>query len=563
METMATASMTSVIQHLRRTALRQEGADLADGELLECYITRQDEAAFEALVRRHGPMVLGVCRRILRNDADADDAFQATFLVLVRKAASVRPSGMLSNWLYGVAHNTALKAKAMNHKRRSKEKVAGSMPKLEASEGVWREVQALLDEEMGRLPDKYRVPIVLCDLEGKTIKEAARHLIWPQGTLATRLAQGRRMLAQRLAKHGLTLSGGALAALLSHGIASANVPAQLVNSTIKAATFFAAGQMAGAIASNVSVLTEGVLKTMLLTRLKLTTGVLLVVAVLGAGAAGLTYRAQAAEYTEPPRKVQPKSNEPAKAAKDDPETAKLKQEIKQLQEQLQRMIYLRNLELAQRAWAEKPDGAGAKEQPEAKQSVEMWQHLQSQRWNLGDVDLKKNAVSVRLMGLDSRQPTVIFSPDGKLVSTNRGSAFVLEAVPLAKDAKIIIDGKEGKLQDLKDELAEVPLDGSKGNLTLSLEFTERKPTIASIQATTPKLIGWPVLVRTDMVKNTITLALLGKDVTLPVRNDAKVYLYTKEAEFKDLKPGMSVELRLGADGERVAVTEVRVILAKK
>ena len=560
---MATTSMTRVIQDLRRTALRQEGADLADGELLECYITRQDEAAFEALVRRHGPMVLGVCRRILRNDADADDAFQATFLVLVRKAASVRPRGMLSNWLYGVAHNTALKAKAMNHKRRAKEKEAGSMPKLEVGEEVWRQVQALLDEEMGRLPDKYRVPIVLCDLEGKTIKEAARHLTWPQGTLATRLAQGRRMLAQRLGKHGLTLSGGALATLLSHGVASASVPAPLVNSTIKAATFFAAGQMAGAIASNVSVLTEGVLKTMLLTRLKLTTAVLLVVGVLGAGAAGLTYRAQAAENTDSPRKVQPKTNEPATAARDDPETAKLKQEIKRLQEQLQRMIYLRNLELAQRAWAEKPDGASAKEQPEAKQAAEMWRHLQSQRWHLSEVNLKKNAVSVRLMGLDAGQRTVIFSPDGKLVSTNRGSAFVLEAVPLAKDAKIIIDGKEGKLQDLKDELAEVPLDGSKGNVTLSVEFTERKPTIASIQATTPKLIGWPVVVKTDMVKNTITLAFLGKDVTLPVRNDAKVYLYTKEAEFKDLKPGMSVELRLGADGERFAVTEVRVILAKK
>jgi hypothetical protein len=288
-----------------------------------------------------------------------------------------------------------------------------------------------------------------------------------------------------------------------------------------------------------------------------------VVAVLGAGAAGFTYRTQAAENTEPPRKVQPKTNEPAKAAKDDPETAKLKQEIKRLQEQLQRMIYLRNLELAQRALAEKADGAGAQERAEAKQLAEIWQHLESQRWRLSEVNLKKNAISVRLMGPDSGQRTVIFSPDGKSVSTNRASAFVIEEVPLAKDAKIIIDGKEGKLQDLKDELVKVPFDGSKGNVTLSLEFTERKLTIARIHATTPKLTSWPVLVKTDMLKNTITVALLGKDVTLSLRNDAKVYLYTKEAEFKDLKPGMSVELRLGADGERVAVTEVRVILAKK
>jgi RNA polymerase sigma factor (sigma-70 family) len=294
---MATNAINRVIHHLRRTALRQDGAGLADGELLECYITRQDEAAFEALVRRHGPMVLGVCRRILRNSADADDAFQATFLVLVRKAASIRPRGMVSNWLYGVAHNTALKAKAMNNKRRVKEKEAGSMKKAEVAEEVWRQLQVLLDEEMCRLPDKYRVPIVLCDLEGNTIKEAARHLEWPQGTLATRLAQGRRMLAKRLSKHDLTLSVGALATLLSQGAASASVPAPLVISTIKAASLFAAGQavMTGVVSATVTALTEGVLKTMLLNKLKgVLVAVALVVAVL-AGGGGHLLRTHAGE----------------------------------------------------------------------------------------------------------------------------------------------------------------------------------------------------------------------------------------------------------------------------
>src|SRR5216683_5726004 len=119
---MATHAMNRVIWHLRRAALRQDGAGLTDSELLEQYVTRRDEAAFEALVRRHGPMVLGVCRRVLRNQADAEDAFQATFLVLVRRAASIRSRSTLSNWLYGVAHNTALKAKAMNSKRRTKER---------------------------------------------------------------------------------------------------------------------------------------------------------------------------------------------------------------------------------------------------------------------------------------------------------------------------------------------------------------------------------------------------------------------------------------------------------
>src|SRR5262245_49024576 len=163
---MATNALNRVLQHLRGVGLRQGGAGLTDRELLEHYLHRRDEGAFEALVRRHGPMVLGVCRRVLRHEADAEDAFQATFLVLVRKAGSIRARGTVGHWLYGVAHNTALKAKAMNRKRRAKEREAGAAPKREAVEEAWGQVQALLDAELSRLPEVYRVPIVLCDLEG-------------------------------------------------------------------------------------------------------------------------------------------------------------------------------------------------------------------------------------------------------------------------------------------------------------------------------------------------------------------------------------------------------------
>src|SRR5262245_62118211 len=167
---MATSSVNGLIRHLRQAVLRQDGAGLTDGELLELYVTRREEAAFEALLHRHGPMVLGVCRRVLRNEADAEDAFQATFLVFVRKAASIRSRNTVSSWLYSVAHNTALKAKGMNHKRRVKERESGIASKEESRAEVWQELQGLLDAELSRLPDKYRVPIVLCDLEGKTIK---------------------------------------------------------------------------------------------------------------------------------------------------------------------------------------------------------------------------------------------------------------------------------------------------------------------------------------------------------------------------------------------------------
>src|SRR5215469_2858053 len=140
---MPAGQLDRVIRQLRGTGLL--GAGAGDAELLERFISHRDEGASEALVRRHGPMVLGVCRRVLRNEADAEDAFQATFLVLVRKAAAIRCRGQLGNWLYGVAHNTALKARAMIRTRRTKEREARAAPKPEAVEGVWRQVQDLLD----------------------------------------------------------------------------------------------------------------------------------------------------------------------------------------------------------------------------------------------------------------------------------------------------------------------------------------------------------------------------------------------------------------------------------
>src|SRR5438128_1075850 len=190
---MATRTAGSVLQSLGRSLLRQDRAGLTDGELLEGFVGRRDEAAFEEMVRRHGPMVLGVCRRILRNHADAEDAFQATFLVLVRRASTIRPRSMLGNWLHGVAHNTALKAGAMNRKRRTREREARTMPKT-GGDDPWPQLHALLDRELRGLPERYRVPIVLCELEGRTIKEAARQLGCPEGTISTRLSRGRALL---------------------------------------------------------------------------------------------------------------------------------------------------------------------------------------------------------------------------------------------------------------------------------------------------------------------------------------------------------------------------------
>src|SRR5262245_1970832 len=179
---------SQVLHHLRRAALMRSHEELSDGQLLEGFVTRRDGAAFETLVRRHGPMVLGVCRRLIGNEQDAEDAFQATFLVLSRKAASVLPREAVGNWLWGVAYRTARRAKALASRRWANEKQVKTMPQppVEATDTM-QDLEPILDEELGRLPDKYRLPLVLCDLEGRSRKEVAKHLKLREGTLSGQL----------------------------------------------------------------------------------------------------------------------------------------------------------------------------------------------------------------------------------------------------------------------------------------------------------------------------------------------------------------------------------------
>jgi RNA polymerase sigma factor (sigma-70 family) len=281
---MATAQMDTVIRHLRRAVLRQDAAARTDGQLLASFIDEKDEAAFEALVRRHGSMVFGVCRRVVRNHHDAEDAFQATFLVLARKASSVRPRERLANWLHGVALRAAMKAKTTIAKRRGREKSVTNMPEPETvQQDQWRDLHSLLDQELNGLPENYRLPILLCDLEGRSIKEATQQLGWPQGTLAGRLARGRKLLAKRLASRGVMLSAGSLAAVVAQNATSAAVPTSLLSSTVKAAVIMAAGKtaVAGAVPAQVALLMDGVMKAMLIVKLKTIAAAVLVIATVG------------------------------------------------------------------------------------------------------------------------------------------------------------------------------------------------------------------------------------------------------------------------------------------
>src|SRR5262245_56592007 len=283
---MATTQLQRVIRELVRS--QGAGAEVTDGMLLESYVRTREEEAFAALVRRHGPMVWGVCRRMLGHE-DAEDAFQATFLVLARKAAAVVPRAMVANWLYGVAHQTALKARANTARRGAREQQVVTMPEPAVQpEKLWDDVRPLLDLELRRLPDKYQAVIVLCDLEGKTRKEAARHFRVPEGTVASRLATARSLLAKRLSRHGLPVSAAALALVLPQ-TASGQMPLAIASTTIHAAILFAAGRHAslGATSAKAVTLAEGVLKTMLLSKLKLATAALVVVTALGLGVAAL------------------------------------------------------------------------------------------------------------------------------------------------------------------------------------------------------------------------------------------------------------------------------------
>ncbi len=280
---MPTSHVNHAMQQLRGVIFQHNAAGLTDAQLLESYLACRDEAAFAALLRRHGPMVWGVCRRLLPNYQDAEDAFQATFLVLVRRAAAITPREMLPNFLYGVASQVALKAKSIADRRRARERQLAEAPEPAAVErDLPEELPPLLDQELRLLPGKYRTPIVLCDLEGKTRKEAAQQLGWPEGTLSSRLARGRTLLAGRLTRRGLTLSAGALAATMARNAASAQVPAALASATIKNAGVFAAEQApaAGVISDRILTLAEGAWKSMLLSKLKIGTVVLCLLALV-------------------------------------------------------------------------------------------------------------------------------------------------------------------------------------------------------------------------------------------------------------------------------------------
>lgn len=305
---MPTTAAHSIVRCLRQSVLGHNHAELTDGQLLERFLHRADEDAFAVLVRRHGPMVLGVCRRLLHNVHDAEDAFQATFLVLFRKAGSLLGRTTVGNWLYGVAYHTALKARAALRKRQQKESQAFAPTR--PPEETWLEASSV-DQALQRLPDKYREPLVLCALEGKSRKEAAQQLRIPEGTLSSRLATARRMLTQRLTTQGMIVSGGILAAFLCPHAVTAQIPNSLFVSTLNAVTHVAAGNaVASAVSAQAAAWTEGVLQAMLMKKMKTSVVTLLGAALLAVVVTMLwQYNTVTAAQPEPPHQKAEKTDQ--------------------------------------------------------------------------------------------------------------------------------------------------------------------------------------------------------------------------------------------------------------
>lgn len=314
---MASAKLSRFLRSIARGMAAEALRDQCDRELVARFLAGQEEAVFEVFVRRHGPMVYRVCWRVLQHSQDAEDAFQATFLLLAQKLRTVRNRDSLASWLHGVAHRVALKAKAQVATRRQHEQQASIYQAVPPDDVMWRELRLVLDAELAQLPEKWRLPLVLCYLEGRTQDEAAGQLGWSKSTLVRRLDDARTALGRRLTRKGVVWPAALSAVLLSDCVGSATLPSGLIGSTGEAAACVAAGKTAaaGLISAKAAALTRGIMKAMLFTQLKIAMVALLSVGFVVAGVTalstpGLEPRQRTAPFVGTPEK--PKSKAKAK-----------------------------------------------------------------------------------------------------------------------------------------------------------------------------------------------------------------------------------------------------------
>ena len=553
--------VSEAVRHLQMAVLRRHGVGLTDGQLLACFVEQGDTTAFEAIVRRHGPMVWGVCRRVTHDHHDAEDAFQATFLVLNRKAASIAPREKVANWLHGVAYRTALKARAMASRRKAREKqVTGRHEPAMTEQNLWYDVQPLLDEELNRLPDKYRTVLVLCELQGKTRKEAARQLGCPEGSVAGWLARARSLLADRLARRGIGVSGAALAVLISQDGGSGAVPASVVSSTIKAATLVAVGQAttAGVISSNVVALTEGMVKAMLLGKLKSNTLVVLLVCGLVVGGSVLTHHALA----EKP------SGSSTKQGQDDKEDKEVQGVVKVVDSSANTITLHENKLVGEMTYKTAKD---------VKVLIDDGTGRKTGFWEGKLADVREGAVATIRLSAEKlavliyvEGPAVVgllTSVDGKArtvtvtLADPKTKETTDKTFAVSKNAGVAIDGMGPQEKKSNYKLANLTAGSA-----VTLKLSGDQKVVGQISARGQSCKG--IVKAGAENKNSITVELLDgketKEKTFAVSRDATVLsddgkgkkTSLREIKLAALKPGAVVTLRLSLDQKAVAAIQV-------
>jgi RNA polymerase sigma factor (sigma-70 family) len=525
---MANGQRSTVLRHLHQLLGARNFDELSDGQLLQRFAQAREEAAFAALVRRHGPLVLGVCRRVLHDSHAAEDAFQATFLVLFRRARSLDRHGSVANWLYTVAYHVALRARQSAARRQVRERQVVEMPQPEAHAAeIWQDLQPVLDEELNRLPDKYREPVLLCYLEGKTNEEAARLLGCPIGTVKGRLARARQLLRARLARRGVTLATGMLGTVLA-AHAPAAVPARLVEATVKTTLLFAAGNTAAGLGSaSVAGLAEGVLKAMFVSQLKIATAVLLALGVAALGAGTLTHRALAQRQDQTGPAAQPQAARVLEQPKASPRPP-----VAEPGENQPLTITGRVLDAAGRPVAEAPVTVlGQARRPSRPTRVEPWPQALGQ----GKTDREGHfRLSVPRPPKAQAAISVVASAAGHALVWHN---FMVDALPTHIEIHLPAEQLlRGRLVDLQGQ----PAAGVTAHVYPTGIRQPGPPTFSALGSPEPSsgLTGWPGPVTTD-AQGRFTLGGLapGWNVTLRIQDDRfgrqELYINLQEREKSD------------------------------